>query len=85
MYVANVDYKPGPYYAIFDIGDTTANVSVSILDDITVEDEKFFICCSNVSEELVSKGVQVDPSAACMNITIRDNDGKQVTMVYAKH
>jgi len=86
LYVANVDYKSGPYYATFDIGDTTATVSVLILDDITVEeDEKFFICCSNVSEELVSKGVLVGPSAACMTITIRDNDGMQVTTVYAKH
>ena len=81
--VANIGYKPGPYYARFEKGDTTATVSVIILDDITIEeDENFIICLSSISAEC---DVQVDPSAACTNITIRDNDGMQVTMVYAKH
>ena len=84
--VANIDYKSGPYYARFEIGDTTATVSVIILDDITIEeDEKFITCISNISTEYVSQDIQVDPSATCTNITIRDNDGMQVTMVYAKH
>ena len=87
MCVANADFKPGPYYARFEIGDTTATVSVLILDDITIEeDENFIICILNISTpECVSQNIQVDPSAACTDITIRDNDGMQVTMVYAKH
>ena len=86
MCVANIDYKSGPYYARFEIGDTTATVSVIILDDITIEeDEKFITWISNISTEYVSQDIQVDPSAACTNITIRDNDGMQVTTVYAKH
>ena len=84
--VANIGYKSGPYYARFEIGDTTATVSVLILDDIKIEeDEKFFICSLTISEELVSKDFVVDPSAANITITIRDNDGMQVTMVYAKY
>ena len=86
MCVANADFKPGPYYASFKTGDTTATVSVLILDDKKIEEaEKSFHCFLNISDELVSKGIQVDPFApASTNITIRDNDGMQVTMVYAK-
>jgi len=58
---------------------------VSILDDMTIEKEESFLCTLNISEELVSKGFQVDPAAANTRITIRDNDGMQFTMVYAKH
>ena len=83
--VANVDFKPGPYNVTFQIGETTATVSVSILDDMTIEKEESFLCTLNISEELVSKGFQVDPAAANTRITIRDNDGMQFTMVYAKH
>ena len=88
--IANVDFKPGPYYASFEIGDTTATVSVNITDEniadpVEIEDDESFHCFLNISDELVSKGVQVDPSAASTTITIRDNDGMQVTMVYAKH
>ena len=81
--VANVDYKSGPYYAGFERGDTTATVSVIILDDKKIEeDEKFFICSLTISEELASNDSVVDPSAANTTITIRDNDGMQVTTVY---
>ena len=84
--VANVDYKSGSYYARFEKGDTTATVSVIILDDKKIEeDEKFFIYSLTISEDLVSKDFVVAPSAANITITIRDNDGMQFTMVYAKH
>ena len=86
MCVANAVFKPGPYYARFEIGDTTANVSVIILDDKKIEeDEKFFIYSLTISEDLVSKDFVVAPSAANITITIRDNDGMQVTTVYATH
>ena len=52
---------------------------------ITIEKEESYLCTLNISEELVSKGFQVDPAAANTRITIRDNDGMQFTMVYAKH
>ena len=84
--VANVDYKSGPYYARFEKGDITSTVSVIILDDKkSEEDEKFFICPLTISEELVSKDFVVDPSAANITITIRDNDGMQVTTVHTTH
>ena len=84
--VANVDYKSGPYYAGFEKGDTTATVSVIVLDDKkSEEDEKFFLCSLTISEELVLKDFVVDPSAANITITIRDNDGMQVTTVHTTH
>ena len=53
---------------------------MSILDDMKIEDEEeSFLCTLNISEELVSKGFQVDPSAANTRITIRDNDSMQLT------
>ena len=85
MCVANYDFRSGPYYATFEIGDTTATVSVIILDDKKIEDEESFNCTLNISDELVSRSIQVDPSAANTRITIRDNDGMQVTTVYASH
>ena len=43
-------------------------------------------CTNKLRREFCSFAkMLVDPSAACMTITIRDNDGMQVTMVYAKH
>ena len=85
MCVANYDFRSGPYYATFEIGDTTATVSVIILDDKKIEDEESFNYTLNISDELVSRSMQVDPSAANTRITIRDNDGMQVTTVYATH
>ena len=54
---------------------------MSILDDMKIEEdaEESFLCTLNISKELVSKGFQVDPSAANTRITIRDNDGMQLT------
>ena len=83
MCAANYDFKPGPYVATFQIGETTATASVVIADDMKIEDLEFFQCTLNISEELVSRSMQVDPSAAHTRITIRDNDGMQVTTVYA--
>ena len=84
--VANYDFRSGPYYARFVIGDTTATVSVIITDDEAFEeDEESFLCTLNISDELVSRSIQVDPSAANTRITIRDNDGMQVTTVHATH
>ena len=54
---------------------------MSILDDMKIEEdaEESFLCTLNISKELVSKGFQVDPSAASTRITIRDNDSMQLT------
>ena len=83
--VANEDYEPGPYVVTFEIGETTANVSVNITDDEVFEDDETFHCFLNISEELVSNGFVVNPSAANTTIIIEDNDGMQVTTVYATH
>ena len=53
---------------------------MSIFDDMKIEeDEESFLCTLNISDELVSRSIQVDPSAANTRITIRDNDGMQLT------
>ena len=85
MCAANDDFKPGPYVVTFQDGETTATASVVIADDMKIEDLESFQCTLNIFDELVSQSIQVDPSAASTTITIRDNDGMQVTMVYAKH
>ena len=58
---------------------------MNITDDEAFEDDEIFHCFLTISEELVSNGFVVDPSAANTTITIRDNDGMQVTTVYASH
>ena len=56
-----------------------------IADDMKIEDLESFQCTLNIFDELVSRSLQVYPSAANITITIRDNDGMQVTTVYATH
>ena len=46
----NVDYRPGPYYAEFPNGSTSASFSMLIRDDDEVEnDEQFFLIISSIT------------------------------------
>ena len=80
--VANADYQPGPYTVEMAANSNEGSVSVTIVDDRTVEALESFRCTLSISADLKAKGFEVNPSAANVDISITDNDGMQAN---AKH
>ena len=67
-----VDYISGPYNVTFPVGMTTASVSVSVTNDVIMEDNENF---NLTIDPFLPSGIHiVNPGEA--KVTILDDDGK---------
>ena len=65
----------------FSAGQTRADFTVVITDDNLIEDMESFQLLLSISEDLISKGVQVGPNSAA-TVTIMDNEGEIYCTTY---
>ena len=69
------DYQPVQHQLEFHLGETRKEFNVTIVDDNVIEDMESFQLSLSITDDIISKGVQLGPNAAA-NVTIMDNDGE---------
>ena len=77
------DFVSQQYQLTFPDGQTRAEFTVVITDDNLIEAMESFQLLLSISEDLISKGVQVGPNSAA-TVTIRDNDGELYCTIYIR-
>ena len=73
FYIAKEDYLPGPYDVTFIAGMISVRVSVTIIEDITIENDENFTLTIDASSLPNSVSVG-DPAQA--RVTIVEDSGK---------
>ena len=69
------DFVSQQYQLSFPAGQTRAEFTVAIADDILIEAMESFQLLLSIPDSLISKGVQVGPNSAA-TVTIMDDDGE---------
>ena len=77
-YIGGVDYISGPYTVNFPAGDTTFQLSITIISDSILErDEQFELTISNSRPDRVDNRGSLRKTT----VTIRDDDGKLTSLI----
>ena len=69
------DFVSQQYQLTFPAGQTRAEFTVAITDDNVIEAMESFQLLLSIPQDLISKGVRVEPNSAA-TVTIMDNDGE---------
>ena len=67
----------------FAAGETRKEFNVTIVDDNVIEDMESFQLSLSITDDIISKGVQLGPNAAA-TVTIMDNDGELIELCTRK-